>query len=397
MHILYISNENITIDEALQRLTSYCYIPDELHFYASLQKAKDFLSTNVIADQKHIDFVITDWNFSGHNPKSLLDWIRESKDIYSNQNFQFRSLPVLLIEDTVQQSNIIKEGFNEVIADFPSNRLKLSLAVKSAIKQWRYDLADDLELIGLDPKTQKEYTNDRMNFISYYRLKVLSREFVNTKSKKLNYIWTFPDVRTMYDANQAFFDVMMWTMRNRPRDMEKRIHQFLLQNPTFIKGEDFEGTRNDKHSMLYEKHLYKNSSRRYDEPDFINKPYEFAIRNPEIFEIKRQSQNFLHYKKDKFLLNAKKSIEQVKRYRDYFTSKDPCNLHYIAKYLGRNYSLYDYTLLMGSLSEKLEYHDLIEELKDGMDAKDIRILCYEELLDRHLRLCDRLSEFSIFN
>jgi hypothetical protein len=51
---------------------------------------------------------------------------------------------------------------------------------------------------------------------------------------------------------------------------------------------------------------------------------------------------------------------------------------------------------MGSRDEKLEHQDLIEKLKCDFDFTDIKLLTYEELLERHIRLCDRLYEFDIF-
>jgi hypothetical protein len=395
MQVLYISNNpDITKDEAMAWFQFYCDEPD-LHIHMSLYEAKEFLTENIIGNpQKHLDFIISDWRFEFENPTSLLTWIRESNYTFSSENFQFRSLPFLLIEDTISQSSSISQGFDGVVAEFPSNHTKLRFAVKDVIKTWRYSLANDLDLIGLDPRTQKIYKKHREAFISYYRLKVLSRHFVDTRSKRLDYIWTLWDIKPINDSNYAFFDKMKKTIENPPRYLEKEFHEFFKANPTFIKGEDF---IRSQEAMLYEKHLYKNGTRHYDEADFINKPQDYALRFPEIFEIKRQSQRLIHYQKEKFLSKAMKGFEQVKRYKDYMTSDNPLNQNYIKRYLGQIYPSYEYTLLMGSLNEKLEYEDLIGRLKKDFDFEDINLITYEELLDRHIRLCDRLYEFNIFS
>ncbi len=394
MKVLYISNRPfISESEALTWFQSYIEHSD-LHLYTDLKNAKRFLTEQIIEPQKHIDLIITDWNFHSENAKTLLSWLRESQETYSDSNFLFRSIPILLIEDTAKQSSFISEGFDGVIKDFPTSHLRLRLEIKNAIRTWRYSLADDLDLIGLDPKTQKIYPNHRSSFISYYKLKVLSRKFVDNKSKRLNYIWTNSEIKPLNDSNEAFSDKMNRTIRNPPRYLEKEFHRFFIENPSFIKGEDFIATQKE---LLYEKHLYKNGTRKYDEPDFINKPYEYALRFPEVFEIKRQSQKLLSNHRERFISKTKKSFEQVKRYKTYMTSTNPQHQYYIQYYLGKLYPSYEYTLLMGSINEKQEHEDLIERLKRDFDFNDIQLLTYEELLERHIRLCNRLDEFDIFN
>jgi hypothetical protein len=394
MRILYISNKKlVNKDEALKWFKFYCEESDDLHLYQNLRSAKDFLIKEILEEKKHIDFIITDWKFGSENAKSLLSWIRQSEEIYSSDNFLFRSLPVILIEDRINQSATINDGFDSVIQDFPNDSLKLKNAIKDAIKTWRYSLAGDLSLIGLDPKTQIIHSDHRMNFISYYRLKILTRQFVNNKSKRLNYIWTNEKSDILYDSSSEFLDKMNRTIKNPPKYLEKEFHDFFIKNPIFIKGEDFLSMPKE---MIYEKHFYKNGTKSYDEPDFVNKPYDYVLRYPEIFEIKRQSQRLFTKKSDRFLSRTKKSFEQVKRYKDYFESDDPEHKAYIKKHLGEIYSSYEYTLLMGSRDEKLEHQDLIEKLKCDFDFTDIKLLTYEELLERHIRLCDRLYEFDIF-
>ncbi len=255
-------------------------------------------------------------------------------------------------------------------------------------------MAEDLDLIGLDPKTQIIYPNHRSSFISYYKLKILTRNFVDNKSKRLNYIWTNEKSKELYDSSAKFLDKMNHTLKNPPKYLEKVIHDFFRLNPKFIKGEDFSTS---DFEMIYEKHFYKNGTRSYDEPDFVNKPYNYALRSPEIFEIKRQSQKLLTHKTDRFLSKTKKSFEQVMRYKKYFESENPLHQKYIKQHLGDIYSSYEYTLLMGSKNEKEENEYLIDKLQCDFDFQEINLINYEELLEQHIRLCDRLDEFDIFN
>lgn len=392
MKILYISNRyQANISEAIGWFKPYCE-PDDLRLDTSIEDAKVFLSNEIIGRQKHLDLIITDWNFISGNARGLIDWLRNSEVNYSSENFQIRALPIILIEDESQQSTVISEGFNAVISAFP-DRYRMDTAIKSTIKDWRYGIAHDLDLIGLDPQTQRIYPGHRSAFLSYYRLKVLSRAFVDNKSKRLNYLWTSSEIGSINDSNQAFYEKMHRTLRYPPKYLEKEFHDFFIDNPTFLKGENYSWTGKD---MLYERHFYKNGTRQYDEPDFINKPYAYSLSKPEIFEIKRQSQRLFRHRKDSFLSKAKKSFEQVKRYKAYMTSTDPRHQYYVRYHLGELYDDYNYTLLMGSVNEKKENEDLLRQLREDFDFEDINLITYEELLDRHIRLCNRLNQFNIF-
>lgn len=390
MKVVFITSKKATsTEEALKWFQFYCDDMQDLRIYRTLESAKDFLK-DVITHQQHIDFIVTDWQFGTKNSKLLLDWIRNSEETYSDSNFMFRKIPVLLIEDSRSQSKSISVGYDSVIVDFPGNQIQFRNAVKNAVKDWRYLLADDLELIGLNPQNQEIIYNHRSTFISYHKLKIISRKFVDLKGK-LNYIWTNPNLLVLNQSNETFDTKMRRIIK--PKNEEKDIHDFFRDSPTFVKGEDYVRTIEE---MLYEKHFYYgNGSRRYDEPDFLNKPQTYSLRNPEIFEVKLQKQRLLTYQHNRLLYNARKSFKQVQRYKSYFTSNDPNHQYYIKLYLGQLYPTYDYSLLMGSQEEKFEHLNLIEKLKNE-DFDDIKLITYGELLDKHVRLCNRLDEFNIF-
>ncbi len=97
MKILYISNRaSINKSEALTWFQPYCEEPN-LRLETDLNSAKEFLTEQILKCQKHLDFIITDWDFHHQNAKEFLNWKRESNATYSANNFQFTSLPVLLI------------------------------------------------------------------------------------------------------------------------------------------------------------------------------------------------------------------------------------------------------------------------------------------------------------
>jgi hypothetical protein len=315
--------------------------------------------------------------------------LRESNATYSSNNFRLKSVPILLIEDNDIQSDELSKGFSGLVKDFPTNRTKLQQAVKNAIKAWRHELAGELDMIGLDPQTLRLYHNQTTNFISYYRLKILSREFVDNKSKKLKYIWLQNDFSDLYKANDEFNWHLKRGYQLKIKYLEKEFHDFFNRNLSFLQGENFANS-------VYEKHFFKNGTLKYDEPDFVNTPHDYSLRMPEIFEVKRQTQRLMDKNAKRFLSQAQKNFRQVLRYNDYFKSDDMRHQSFVKKHLGRLYSDYDLTLLMGSKSEKDGFTDLIERLKSEFEFNDIKYITYEELLDQHLRLCERLSNFNIF-
>jgi hypothetical protein len=98
MKILYISNKKTIVkEEALKWFQFYCEKSEDLYLHQNLISAKDFLRKEIIEPKKHLDFIVTDWQFTNSNAKSLLSWIRQSEEDYSGNNFLFRSLPVILI------------------------------------------------------------------------------------------------------------------------------------------------------------------------------------------------------------------------------------------------------------------------------------------------------------
>ncbi|MDD7885867.1 hypothetical protein [Flavivirga sp. 57AJ16] len=51
---------------------------------------------------------------------------------------------------------------------------------------------------------------------------------------------------------------------------------------------------------------------------------------------------------------------------------------------------------MGSSEEARYNENLVEELKNDFNFTDVSLVTYEDLLNKHIRLCDRLNEFNVF-
>lgn len=239
MNILFISNDPLhNKTDTLSRFqTLTCN--DNFHFYADLRLAKIFLEENIIKKKKHLDFIAISWAFGDQNSKSLIDFVRNSDAIYSDDNFLLRSIPILLIEDEDTQSNEIINQFDGVLINLYTENQYYS-ALKGVIKRWRTKLSDDLELIGLNPKTQDINFTHRQSFISYFRLQVLSKEFVQNKSKKLNYIWTTPNYGILTQGIEVFENQLKKSKRTRNGIYEKSWHDTFNTYPFIIRGDSFE-------------------------------------------------------------------------------------------------------------------------------------------------------------
>lgn len=386
MKVLFINNNssgNLELSRVHKLFEGFCENEDVI-VRNNLQDAKEYLQNFIIAPQKHLDLIITHWNFGNRNSKEIVDWLRVSEENYSSQNFIFRSIPILLIEDTDNHTKEFERGFDWLIKDFPENLVKLNDGVYGSVKTWRSFLADDLRRIGLNLKEQLIYSRKR--FTSYDSLHVLSRRFVESKTTFLNYIWTDPNLIFKDQINEQFDNLI------RKQVKEKEFHKFFLQQPTLVKGEDFYRTGRE---LLYEPQLNK-VGRKRDIPDFINRPFAYSLRNPEIFEVKLPTERFLRRDKFCLLYKAKKNFRQVKRYQGYMNSSDILHQQNIIHHLGQIHNSYDYTLLMGSKDEKLEHLDLIERLKGNFDFSDIKLITYEELLERHVRLVEHYRKADIF-
>lgn len=315
MTVLYITNENkLDIETAYKRFKTFCDQPEDLILKYDLNPAKDFLESQIIDEkrQKHIDFIIVNWQFPNSNAKYLLDWIRNSEASYSTNNFNFRAVPILLIEDDFEQSSAISEGFNAVIQGFPEEYWRTNSAIKSVIKYWRSKLADDLDMIGLDPKTQNSYDGHRhrKSFISYYKLNILTRTFVDNHSKKLNYIWALNDYNDLERSNDILSSMIDKSLNDPRRIPEKQYHELFKEYPTIIKGEQFLSGR-IKEELIYEPHLYKNGTRKYDEPDFLNKPYDYSLRTAGALEIKLPHQKMIAAERKHFILRQRKALNKL--------------------------------------------------------------------------------------
>ena len=190
----------------------------------------------------------------------------------------------------------------------------------------------------------------------------------------------------MESSNAIFYEEMKLMTKKPIKLMEKKFHDFFRANPTYLRGENFK-------DFVYEPHLYIGNTMKYNEPDFINVPFLYSLRNPEIFEVKRHTQRFFWKHREKMLSKARKSFEQVKRYKEYFQSKNKSNSLNIEKYLHKLYAQYEYSLLMGTSEEKEEKEDLLNELKNEFEFNDIKLFTYDDLLAKHIRLCNRLNNF----
>ncbi|WP_416438911.1 hypothetical protein [Phnomibacter sp. MR] len=393
MTLIYLTDDPlVSKDDCLRWFTKFVSKPDEIILQNDVNTCKSFIEDHLanIQKQKHIDFIISDWEIKNEKSEKIISWLRNSTDIYSSKNFNLNKIPVILIEDSTKTFD--SDNFDATITDFPTNINQFNQTIVKTIKKWRELIAEDLETLGLDPSKINSFLHQVNNSKSYYRLKVLSKEFAFNKSNKTSYIWTNIGVNDIERANESFYNAFQKSKTGEIK--EKGIHDVFLQFPSLVKGENFSFIQGLKKSLLYEVHLYKGNSKSYNEVDFLNRPNAHSLLNPEIFEIKLYQQRIFHKHKDAFLAKTRKAFKQVERYNKYLTSEEKQNRSNVIKHFGANYQNFNQVLLLGSLSEKQEKEHLLKKLKSDENFDEISLLTYEELLENHINLCQRLKDLS---
>lgn len=113
----------------------------------------------------------------------------------------------------------------------------------------------------------------------------MARSFVDDQSKKLNYIWTYYDKDEFERSKDMFLSMINKSLANPKAFVEKDYHRLFNKYPTLVEGE-YSHAGKTKSELIYEPHLYKNGTKKYDEPDYVHRPYVHALRSPEILKIK---------------------------------------------------------------------------------------------------------------
>lgn len=391
MRILILSNSAIDKDADLHQW-SLLAEPDEIHLFFEESAIKEFIDKHLIKEQKHADLIViynrekNGFEFweerSVTQDDSLIDWIRESEDEYSDNNFNLKAIPVVIFDAELSHKQYFIASFKNKKYDlirhpysFEYDEVFLEV-VGRPIYHWIQRIGSELDSLDLD--LQFNFQRSRLNKIDTLGFEILSESFVR-KRQSLDYLWVGNNIWILDQAADKLSKLTRESLSNRKIRNEKEFHKALV-----LCDENYK-------ESLYEKHFYLPNSLKYVEPDFINIPYRHSFAKPEIFEVKLPNQRLFDIKTGIPSSYFLRSVSQVaNKYKDYFS--DGRHEDEIMKRASLKIQEMRYTLLIGSSQEK---EDNISSVSRLENENDIVILSYEEMIYRYARLFDRIKKFRL--
>jgi len=188
-----------------------------------------------------------------------------------------------------------------------------------------------------------------------------------------NRIWTVDR-----DAYGVQYDIELFeALVNDAGVDEPRLQQFFEEHPYFLTQNQFEALPHPRLAQQGTGDLYI--------PDFVLKPIVAAQRdsNWEVLDLKLPQARLLAGQNRALRLSHEvmNAIRQLRYYRDYFL--DPRNTATVNQVLGAPLRRPRLAVLIGRLPDNEE---LLEALEREQAEVDVRIVTYDELLERQIRL-----------
>ena len=388
--IIILKNDNFTnyITNHLSEISE----KDSVLFFYSYRVAEDFITNNIIKNNLELDLIITEDNIEGMKATDFYNSIiKDMSRTYSNSDFNFYCIPVILIADKGDHISIFsKYKFSDVIESIDIAKFNSHISkFISAVREWRRNTLDELDNLGIKFNSgQIDYTyyfssNKRLNL----ETNILSENF-RLIPRKLYYAWLTSNERQIELAINAYItQLKIATRTDNKKKEEKEFHKIFNANDFLIKRDN------------YSKHWYEAKMRygkgNFFEPDYSLKPNFSQKTDLSILEVKLPSEGFI--KKTKFHPSPYSSlmnhIFQVNDYKEYIES-DEYNSK-LKKLFGFIPSNVEYNLLIGRQSAKDDNLEMLSRRMRQMDALHINLLTYDELLEYQVRYLDRMKILNI--
>jgi hypothetical protein len=116
MRFLILSDSDIDKDTELNQFFALAE-PDEIEIVQGENAAKEWINKHLFNREKHLDLIMIlrsdrspyEYFIDEENIRtdSFIDWIRESKEEYSDSNFNFKSTPVVLFDSHLHERSIM--------------------------------------------------------------------------------------------------------------------------------------------------------------------------------------------------------------------------------------------------------------------------------------------------
>lgn len=390
MVILLVSNNKNDDELYFKQLLPFTE-KDAVIIVNSIERAKEFISTQLIDDGNHIDLVITNYKFgfgqqNGHDLISWLSW--KDKESYFKKNLQISSLPVVLFHtDREDTDTDYLLGFDKVVTSRDSsNDKRVQFIIRGAINSWMDSLLNDYDTLNIDPRRPDPFAIGRWND----KCKILTLNYAR-RPFRLPFIIFQKDI----DQAEQEIDVFLKTVNrisnsSRPKQ-EKLYHQLLMKYPQFMLGQSF-----DKYFYEHNFVLHQNTKDNY-EPDFIRRHKFYKFNNQaNLLEIKLPKEEFIvrenfHPKLSATIIGH---LTQVKDYQEYFL--EPNNRSTIVSEL--NYlPIMSHSLLLGRNTERDDHLEMLEKRMRQFGSSDIALITYDDLIQKRNLLLQQRQLFRIYS
>ncbi|MGN8068416.1 hypothetical protein [Mucilaginibacter sp. 22184] len=403
MKFILISEVTIDVEQYLKMYVGeYIEHETDVIIRYSIADAKIVIETELIENQKHIDFIIADFTSDAFSQSytELAQWVRASHFTYSDKNFKLSALPLFLMNNMLGYERQHYEHVDELIENLfdglvykPENNKRIGTTnnpLAKGIDRWLDRLKSDIDDLDLDTRSDFTKVDMRIFNARAYKLRVLSEVFYENK-KPLDYLWMGNGLQIVESTADALIKLLKTYSQNPSLRNEKQIHLFLQTYHHLLKSENF-------HKSIYEQHYYHNNSRKYEEVDFFNIAHQYSMNLNELFEVKLPNQRFFSKQNFTMLKPAQKYFHQIgTKYFNYFSN--PANLEEIqSKSLQHDVSIkklsFQYSLLMGTDEDKLQNLSGLNTFM-AMPKANVRLLTYDDLIKRHHYLHLRVTRFGI--
>jgi hypothetical protein len=336
----------------------------------------------IVKDQLHIDLIITE-SYSPDRPfVEFIDFIRQSQETYSFNNFKLSAIPIVLFTEVDPRVDYKNLSVDLIIDKNDRKQVdEAGAAMVSMIRSWRRKIYDDLEVLGIG----LDYDFDRITTgyavtARIHQTKILAASFV-LKQNKLPYLWLssdFFELESSIDELEKLINQYLTTSKESLQRIqwEEQFQDFFKRNPSFL----FE----NNYSKYWSQPKLKvaNTKKSY-KPDFVKKPFVSPelSKNWEILDLKLPIMEFIQQTDFHPTFTSKffKCLQQIKDYKSYFMKEE--NKKNIEDVLNFHPKFPKLTLVVGKRDSLYQNQDILYNRLNEHGLADIYLLAYDEVVD----------------
>lgn len=391
MRIIFVS-KNVSFNDKIKTSLSSICEQDSIAFFNSYSEAEDFIDNHIIKEQAPLDLIITENNIQRRKAVSFYQRITRDKErTFSNRDFNFCTIPVVLIVDKNENArSFLQYGFKSIIPSIDTDRLHLFVPdLIGVVRSWRRGVIDELENMGIHSNSG---IIDYSYFFSGKKRKNVSTNIISENFKliprRLDYYWITLNKRQIEKAIDLFIRELKRSTRLNKKQDEKKFHELFKEYPFLLKRDNY-----SRH--WYEPRLHYEKDKYY-EPDFGLMPNFQQRSSLSILELKLPNEKFIkktHFHPSLYgkLMNH---IFQVNDYKEYFESDQFQTM--VHKVFGYTPTAIDYNILIGRLDDKNDSLSILSKRMNQMNAMHINLMTYDELLSYQVSFLERIDVLNIF-